>query len=113
MRRCSVCVSSWLAMIEAFVSLRRGACQPETQVCDLIVTEPDGSATSKMLERASRMKCTESCVAAGRCSVCMRGKLQGLDSRNAACVKRTVFWPYFGRERTVEGGWWDRGRGVR
>ena len=45
MRRCSVCVSSRLAMIDAFVSLRSGACQPETQVVDLIVTEPDGSAT--------------------------------------------------------------------
>ena len=64
MRRCSICVSLWLAMIEAFVSLRNGACQPETQVGDLIVTEPDGLATSKMPERASRMECTKSCVAA-------------------------------------------------
>ena len=63
MRRCSVCVSSRLAMIEALVSLRSGACQPETQVGDLVVTEPDGSATSKMPERASRMECTKSCVA--------------------------------------------------
>ena len=45
MRRCSMCVSSRLAMIEAFVSLRSGACQPETLVGDLIVTEPDESAT--------------------------------------------------------------------
>ena len=45
MRRCSMCVSSRLAMIEAWVSLRSGACQPETQVGDFIVTEPDGSAT--------------------------------------------------------------------
>ena len=64
MRRRSVCVSSRLAMIEAFVSLRSGAYQPETQVGDLIATEPDGSATSKMPERASRMECTKSCVAA-------------------------------------------------
>ena len=46
------------------MSLRSGACQPETQVGDLIVTEPDGSATSKMSERASRMECTKSCVVA-------------------------------------------------
>ena len=45
MRWCSMCVSSRLAMIEDFVSLRNGACQPETQVGDLIATEPDGSAT--------------------------------------------------------------------
>ena len=45
MRWCSMCVSSRLAMIEDLVSLRNGACQPETQVGDLIVTEPDGSAT--------------------------------------------------------------------
>ena len=60
MRRCSICVSSRLAMIEAFASLRSGVCQPETQVGDLIVTEPDGSATSKMPERASRMEGTKS-----------------------------------------------------
>ena len=64
MRRCSVCVLSRLAMIETFVSLMSGACQPETQVGDLIVTEPDGSATSKTSERASRMECTKSGVAA-------------------------------------------------
>ena len=63
MRRYSVCVSSRLAMVEAFVILRSGACQPETQVDDLIVTEPDGLATSKMPERASRMECTKSCMA--------------------------------------------------
>ena len=64
MRRCSMRVSSRLATIEALVSLRSGACQPETQVGDLIVTEPDGSATSKMPERVSRMECTKRCVAA-------------------------------------------------
>ena len=64
MRRCSICVSSRLAMIDAFVSLRSGACQPENQVVDLIVMESDGSATSKMPERAKRIKCTKSCVAA-------------------------------------------------
>ena len=64
MRRCSMCVSSRLAMIEAWVSLRSGACQPETQVGDFVVTEADGSATSKMPERASRTECTKSCVAA-------------------------------------------------
>ena len=65
MRRCSMCVSSPLAIIEALVSLRSGACQPETQFGDLTVTEPDGSATSKMPERAPRMEYTKSCVSAG------------------------------------------------
>ena len=59
-----MCVSSRLAIIEAFVSLRSGACQPGTQMGDLKVTEPDGSATSKMPDRASLIECTRSCVAA-------------------------------------------------
>ena len=45
MRQWKVCVSSRLGTIDAFVSLRSGACQPETQEGDLIVTELDGSAT--------------------------------------------------------------------
>ena len=98
-----MCVSSRLAIFEALVSLRSGACQPETEVGDLIVTEPDGSATSKMPERASRMDMYQELR--GRCSVRVRRKLQGLDSRNAACVKRAVFCLHSGCERMVEGGW--------
>ena len=59
-----MCVSSQLAIIEAFVSFRSGACQLGTQMGDLMVTEPDESATSKMSLRASRIECTRSCVAA-------------------------------------------------
>ena len=39
---------SQLEKIETFVSLRSGACYPETQVGDLMTIEPDGSATSKI-----------------------------------------------------------------
>ena len=46
------------------MSSRSGACQPETQVGDLIVTEHDGSAMSKILDKALRIECTRSCVAA-------------------------------------------------
>ena len=59
-----MCVSSRLGTIEAFVSLRRGACQPETHVGDLIVTVSDGSATSKIPDKALRIDWTTSCVAA-------------------------------------------------
>ena len=59
-----MCVSSRLAIMEALVSLRSGACQPETQIGDLIVTEPDGSTTPKMPDKTSRMECTNSCMAA-------------------------------------------------
>ena len=48
-------MSSRLGTIDAFVSLRRGACQPETHEGDSMVTEPDGSATSEIPERASRI----------------------------------------------------------
>ena len=54
-RRCGECVSSWLGAIEIFVSLRSGACQPETLEGDLMVIEPDGSATSNIPDKASRM----------------------------------------------------------
>ena len=47
-----MCVSSRLGTIEAFVSLRSGTCQPETHVGDLMVIEPDGSATSKISDKA-------------------------------------------------------------
>ena len=57
-------VSSRLGTIEAFVSLRSGTCQPETHVGDLVVTEPDGSAMSKIPDKASRIDWTRSCVAA-------------------------------------------------
>ena len=40
------------------MSLRSGAWQPETQMGDIIVAEPDGSATSKMPEIASHIECT-------------------------------------------------------
>ena len=46
------------------MSLRGGACQPGTQMENLIVTESNGSATSKMPDRASRIECTRSYVAA-------------------------------------------------
>ena len=46
------------------MSFRSGACQPGTQMGDIMVTEPDGSATLKMPDRASRIECTRSCVAA-------------------------------------------------
>ena len=50
-----MCVSSPLGTIDAFVSLKSGACQPETHEGDLMVTEPDGSATSNISESASRI----------------------------------------------------------
>ena len=92
MRRCSIRVSSRLAMIEAFVSLRGGACQSETQVGDLIATEPDGSPTSNMPERASRMECTKSCVAAvlsvrgKNCKGWIRGTRRVPSVRYSACI---------------------------
>ena len=63
-RRCGVCVSSRLGTIEAFVSLRSGACQPETHMGDLMKTEPDGSDTSNIPDKASHIDWTRSCVAA-------------------------------------------------
>ena len=59
-----MCASSRLGTIDAFVSLRSGACQPETHVGELIVTESDGSATSKISDKALRMNWITSCVAA-------------------------------------------------
>ena len=49
-------MSSRLAFTAALVSLRSGACHPETQTEASIVTVPVGSATSKIPERASRME---------------------------------------------------------
>ena len=46
------------------MSLSSGACHPETQVMDLVITEPDGSATSNIPDRALRIECVRSCVAA-------------------------------------------------
>ena len=48
-------MSSRLGTVDAFVSLRSGTCQPETHEGDLMVTEPDESATSKLSESASRI----------------------------------------------------------
>ena len=93
-----MCVSSRLVRIEALVGLRSGACQPETQVGDLIVTHPDGSATSKMPERASRMECTKSCVAAvlsvwgENCRGWIRGMRRGLSVRYSACILAVNAW---------------------
>ena len=103
MRRLSVCVSSRLAIIEVFVIFRSGACQPETQVGDLIVTESDGSARSKIAGKNVTHGVHQELR--GHCSVRVREKLQGLDLWNAVCVKRAVFCLHFGRERMVEGGW--------
>ena len=91
-------LSSRLAMAEALVSLRSGACQPETQVGDLIVTEPDGSATSKMPGRASRMECTTSCVAAvlsvwgENCRGWIRGTRRVSSVRCSACILAGNAW---------------------
>ena len=93
-----MCVSSRLAMIEDLVSLRNGACQPETQVGDLIVTEPDGSATSKMPERASRMECTKSCVTAvlsvwgENCRGWIRGTRRVSSVRYSTCILALNAW---------------------
>ena len=46
------------------MSLRSGACHPRTQVGDLMVTGPDGSATLKIPDRTSCIEYTRSCVAA-------------------------------------------------
>ena len=50
-----MCVSSRVGTIGAFVSLKSGACQPETHEENIMVTEPDGSAASNIPHRASRM----------------------------------------------------------
>ena len=50
--------------ITDFVNFRRGAYNPRTQVGISKVTVPEGSATSNMPERASRMEFIKSCVAA-------------------------------------------------
>ena len=63
-RRCSAWVSSPLGKFEAFVSLRSGACHPRTQAEDLMVTEPEGSATLNIPDRTSCIEFTRSYVAA-------------------------------------------------
>ena len=57
-------MSSRLTFIAALVSLRSGACHPETQTEASIVTVPVGPATSKIPERASRMERINTWVAA-------------------------------------------------
>ena len=72
--------------------LTSGVCQPETQVGDFIVTEPDGSAMSEMPERASRMECTRSCVAAvlsvweENCKGWTRGTRRVSSVRYSSCI---------------------------
>ena len=50
--------------LAALVSFKRRACHPGTQTGEVRVTVPDGSATSKIPERASRMERKNSWVAA-------------------------------------------------
>ena len=74
------------------MSLRSGACQPETHVGDLIVTEPDGSSTSKIPDKASRIERTRSCVAAflsvwaENCNGCSLGTRRVSKVRCSACI---------------------------
>ena len=59
-------MSSRLGAIAALVSFRRGACHPWTQTGEVRVTVPEGSATSKIPESASRMERISNWVAAVR-----------------------------------------------
>ena len=93
-----MCVSSQLGTIEAFVSLRSGACQPETHVGHVMVTETDGSPTSKILDKASRIDWTRSCVAAvlsvwaENCNGCTLGTRRVSSVRYSTCIFETKSW---------------------
>ena len=83
--------------ITDFVNFRRGAYNPRTQVGISKVTVPEGSATSNMPERASRMEFTKSCVAAvlstegANCSDWMRGTRRMSSVWYSVCIRATKY----------------------
>ena len=95
-----VCVLSRLAIIEAFVSLRSGACQPGIQVGDLIVTEPDGSARPKIPDRASRIECTRtpSCPCEDKSAT---AELLGRGACRAYGTQLAFWWQKHGQNRVT------------